>query len=185
MSKPVKELLRKELLRRLEGVTSLAIVGFTGLDAIATNRIRGRLRKKDIRITVVKNALARQVFKIMGLDTAIGLLDGPCAVAYGSDSVVTIVRELLDIGKGSPELVVKAAIFDGQPFGQGEVEALSRFPNRAEAISRLAACVLSPGARVAACVIGPGARVAALVKAIQERLEKAACPAGGEETQAA
>ena len=43
MSKPIKNLLRKEFIRRFEGITSLAVVGFTGLDAVSTNEIRGRL----------------------------------------------------------------------------------------------------------------------------------------------
>ena len=67
MSKPVKELVRKELMKRLDGVSSLAVIGFTGLDAVTTNTVRSRLVKKDIHVTVVKNALAKQAFKELGL----------------------------------------------------------------------------------------------------------------------
>ena len=95
MSKPIKQLIQKELTKRLEGVTSLAVVGFTGIGAIATRNIRGKLRAKDIRLMVVKNAIARQAFKGMGLAGAETMLDGPCALAYGADGAVTIVRELL------------------------------------------------------------------------------------------
>ena len=52
MSKPVKELVKKELVRRFDGLDSLAIVGFTGIDAITTHEIRGRLRDKQIRLAV-------------------------------------------------------------------------------------------------------------------------------------
>ena len=48
MSKPVKELLRKELASRLEGVGSLAVVGFSGVDAVTTHAIRKRLLAKKI-----------------------------------------------------------------------------------------------------------------------------------------
>ncbi len=88
MSKPVKELVKKELISRLQGTTSLAVIGFTGLDAVTTNTVRSKLHQKDIRVTVVKNALAKQAFKELGLDIAGELLEGPCAIAYGSDSVV-------------------------------------------------------------------------------------------------
>lgn len=40
MSKPVKKLLRDELIRRFQGVTQLAVVGFSGVDANRANEIR-------------------------------------------------------------------------------------------------------------------------------------------------
>lgn len=169
MSKPVKELIRKELVRRFEGLSSLAVVDFRGLDAVTTNQLRARLREKDIRVTVVKNSLARQAFKQVGLDAAAGLLNGPSAIAYGSDSVVTVVRELLGLGAEAPNLTVKAALLEGEVFGPERIEELSRYPTREEALGKLVQSVLSAGSRLAGCVIGPGAKVASLLKAIEEK----------------
>ncbi len=184
MSKPVKEMIRKELTRRLEGVTSLAVIGFTGLDAITTNQIRHRLREKDIRVTVVKNSVARQAFREVGLDKAPEALDGPCAVAYGSDSVVTIVRELLAIHKESPALTVKAAVLEGEVFPEDRIEELSKYPNREEAIGRVVRCILSGGANLSAALIGPGGRLASILKTIEEKQgggeAPEAAPEGGE-----
>ena len=150
MSKPVKELVKKELVKRLGGVSSLAVVGFTGIDAVTTRIIRGKLREKDIRLSVVKNAVARQAFKSLGLDGAETMLDGPCALAYGGDSVVTIVRELLEIGKKeAPKLTVKAALLDGDIFGPERIDELSKYPTRPEAIGRVISSVLSPGSVLA------------------------------------
>ncbi len=168
MSRPVKQLIRKDLAARFEGLTSLAIVGFTGLDAVTTHQVRGRLREKDIRLTVVRNSLARQAFRDVGLDDAAGLLDGPCAVAYGGDSVVMVVRELLQIHKDAPSLTVKAALMDGEVFGADRVEELSSYPTRDEAIGRVVQCVLSPGAKLLGCVMGPGAKLASILKSIEE-----------------
>jgi len=169
MSKPVKELVRKELTRRFQGLTSLAVVGFTGLDGNATNRIRGRLREKDIHITVVRNALAKQAFHEIGLDVAGQLLDGPCAIAYGSENVVAIVRELLEIHQEYPGLTVKAAVLEGEAFGAERVEALSKFPTLAEARAKIVSGLLAPGARLAACLLGPGGRIASILKAIADK----------------
>lgn len=181
MSKPVKELIRNELVKRFEGVTSLAVVGFTGLDAIATHSLRGRLHDKQIRLTVVKNSVARQAFKQLGLDAAGGLLDGPCAVAYGADSVVTIVRTLMDVAKetakGAASLTIKAALLDGQPFAADQIEALSKYPNRDEAIARVVSVVLSGGSKLAACLIGPGGAVASILKTVEEKAKEAAAAA--------
>lgn len=169
MSKPVKKLIRDELIKRFDGVTQLAVVGFTGVDANTTNVIRDRLAEKDIKVSVVKNSLARQAFRELGIQDAGELLDGPCAVAYGADSVVTIVRELLAIGKETPNLVVKAAFMEGDVFTTDKIDALSKYPTRDEAIGQVISCVLSAGANLAGCLIAPGGDIASILKGIEEK----------------
>ena len=169
MSKPVKTLIIDELTRRLDGVTSLAIVGLTGVDAITATAVRQRLGEKEIRLLVVKNALARKAFKAGGLDAACDLLDGPCALAYGGDNVVSVVRELLDIKKEQADaLVVKAAIMDGDTFGSDRIDELSKFPTREEAIGKIVSIALAPGAKAAACILAPGSKIASVLKTIEE-----------------
>jgi large subunit ribosomal protein L10 len=179
MSKPVKEMMRRALRGRFEGLQSLALVDLTGVDATATNAIRGRLRAKDIHVIVVKNSLARQAFREIGLAAAASLLDGPCAVAHGGDSVIEVVRELLDIHKETPALTVKAAVLEGEPFGPERVAELSSYPTRAEAIAKVLSCALAPGRKLAACLRGPGAALAGILKTIEEK------QGGGEQEQAA
>jgi large subunit ribosomal protein L10 len=171
MSKAVKELIQKELVQRFDGVESLAVIGFTGIDAITTHRIRSRLVAKDMRMTVVKNSVARQAFSAVGLESARELLDGPCAVVYGGESVVNVVRELLEIKKDAPALTVKAALLDGEPFGAERIKELSEFPTRDEALSKAVQVVLSPGAKLVGCIVGPGSKIASLLKALQEKKE--------------
>jgi len=178
MSKPVKKLIRDELIKRFDGVTQLAVVGFSGVDANTTNAIRTRLAEKDIRVSVVKNALARQAFRQLGIQEVGELLDGPCAVAYGADSVVTVVRELLDIFKEAPNLTVKAAFMEGDLFTQDKIDALSKYPTRGEAVGQIISCVLSAGANLAGCLIGPGGQIASILKSIEEKAS------GGEEGEA-
>lgn len=182
MSKPVKELIIKELIRRLAGVNSLAIIGFTGLDSNTTNSLRSRLAKKEIHVSVVKNALAKQAFKEMGLQTASDLLEGPCAVAYGSDSVVSVVRELMEIGKEAKALKIKGAVMEGALFTSEQIDALSKYPTRDEAIANMVACVLAPGRKLAAAVLAPGSKLASILKTIEE---KAPEPAAAAEAPAA
>ena len=169
MSKPVKKLIRDELTRRFAGVTQLAVVGLTGVDANTNNAIRARLHEKDIRMTVVKNSLARQAFRELGVPQAGELLDGPSAVAYGADSVVTVVRELLEIRREAPNLTVKAAFLEGEVFGADRIEALSKYPTQDEAVAQAVQCVLSPGANLSGCLLGPAGQIASILQAIEDK----------------
>lgn len=179
MSKPVKEMVVRELTQRFEGLHSLAVVDVTGVDAVDTRRIRGRLRDKDIRLMVVKNSLARQAFRNAGLDQAAPLFEGPCAVAYGGDSVVTVVRELADIRKETPAVGLKAAVMEGDVFGPDRVEELSQFPTREEAVAKVVSAALSGGGNLAAAMRGPSAALAGILKKIEQN------QGGPETTQAA
>lgn len=190
MSKPIKELVRKEVTRRFEGVTSMAVVDVTGIDAVSMNQLRGTLAGKSIALMVVKNAIARQAFKGAGLTTAATLLEGPCALAYATDdgktSVVSVVRELLEVAKTLKALKVKAAVLDGDGFGTPEaVEALSKFPTREEALGKVVSAALGAGGKLVAAILAGGSKIAGILKTIEEKAAKEPAPAEAAPAEAA
>ena len=63
MSKPVKEMIVAEYTKRFEDVDSAVLIEIRGLDANDNNRLRGELAKNSIRITILKNSLARKAFE--------------------------------------------------------------------------------------------------------------------------
>ncbi len=116
MSKPIKEMILAEYLQRFKGVENALLIDIRGIDANDNNTLRLDLGKKDIRITVVKNTLARKAFAGTSLELFCSVLDGPSALAWGAESVVDVARELTDWAKKIAELDLKAAILDGQLF---------------------------------------------------------------------
>ncbi len=171
MSKPVKTLLRKDLIGRLEGVESLAVLSLTGVDGTDTNRLRRQLRAGGVSISVVKNSVAKYALEQVGLASAGGLLDGPCALAWGGEGVVTVVRTLLEEAKEIPAISVKGALLEGEIFGADRIEELSRYPTREEAIATVVMLAKSAGSRLAGCLIGPGGRLAGAIKSIEKQDE--------------
>src|SRR5439155_10594739 len=91
MSKKVKNLITQETADRLKDIDAVAVISPRGINAIKNNQIRRKLREKGLRMTVVKNTLAKRAIgadsKLKGFDT---LLDGPSAVIYGKASIATI-----------------------------------------------------------------------------------------------
>ena len=60
MSKPVKSLIEKELSTRFKDVDSVAVINPRGINAIKNNQIRRRLHEKGLKMTVVRNELAKR-----------------------------------------------------------------------------------------------------------------------------
>ena len=61
MSKQIKQMEMDALGKVFEGVRDLVALSISGLDSRADNQLRLNLRKKNIRLHVVKNSLARRV----------------------------------------------------------------------------------------------------------------------------
>ena len=174
MSKPIKDLLVKAYRDRFGDLEGAVLIDIRGVAANDNNALRAALSQKAIRVAVVKNSLAKVAFADTALANISPLLEGPIAMVYGGASAVEVARELIAAVKGIPNVDFKGAIMEGQVFGPDEVEKLSKYPTRAEAVAQAVQIVLSPGQNLVGAVLGPGRNVAALVKAIQEKLEDGA-----------
>lgn len=175
MSKPVKQLIMQDYQTRLAGTSDAMVISIRGMNAIDTNKVRHTLRKKNIKVQVVRNALAKRVIGEGGggLAALAEVLEGPSALAWGGNSVVEVAREIVALIATFPLLELKGAVLDGQLFkGKAGVTELSKFPTREEAIGQVVSLVVGPGRKLVAQVKGPGSNVAGIIKAIETKLEK-------------
>ena len=176
MSKKVKSLIEKETADRLKGIDAVAVINPRGINAIKNNQIRRKLRDKGLRMTVVKNTLAKRAVgadgasKLKGFDQ---LLDGPSAVIYGEASVSTIARLLMDEKKADDKIELRGIFFDGEIYaGEKGVEQVSKLPTREEAIGQIVALILAPGQKLGGILKGQAGKVASLIKAIEEKAKE-------------
>ena len=67
MSKQIKQLEMDALKKTFEGVRDMVAFSISKLDCHLNDQIRAGLRKKNIRLQMVKNSLARRVFGDLGI----------------------------------------------------------------------------------------------------------------------
>ena len=186
MSKQVKDLITRDLSGRLKDLDGVAVINPRGIDANKNHGIRRRLREKGLRMTVVRNTLARRAVeggKLQGFDK---LLDGPSAVIYGAASISAIARQLLDEKKKDEKLELRGVFFDGETYpGDAGVETVSKLPTREEAVGQLVAAILGPGRKLAAALKGPGGTLGAMLKTIEEKAKERGDTAAPAEVPAA
>lgn len=168
MSKTVKDLISKEYAAKFDGIDSACVVNVVGLDAISTNRLRGDLREKSIKIQVIKNRLARRALTDSPLGPLAASLDGPCALVTGGESVIDVAKLLVDLKKTYPKIELKQAMLEGDP-DLVEVEQVAKMKNRIETLGEVAMLIASPGGNLAGAINGPGGRLAGCVKAIADK----------------
>jgi large subunit ribosomal protein L10 len=167
MSKRVKDLITREYQADFDGIESACVINLVGLDAVSTNRLRGELRSKNIRLQVVKNRLARRAFTDGPLAPLGRGLNGPCALVTG-ESIIDVAKTLVDLRKTYPAIELKLGMLEGDPELL-EVERLAKMKSLADLQSELAMLIASPGRRLAGCVAGPGGRIAGCLKAMADK----------------
>ncbi len=176
MSKYVKELIQSELEKSLVAgdVKEFVVLSVRGIAGVDNNVMRGELKEKGVRMMVVKNALFRRALRNQDLEGACSLFSGPCAVAYGGDSIVDAAKELVGWGNKLKSLEIKGAYLDGTVLDEKGALQLSKMPTRKELQAQIASVIMSPAAKIAGAVAGPGSLAAGCVKSVIEKAEKEA-----------
>jgi len=176
MSKYVKGLLQSEFEQRIanENITNFMVVSIKGVKGVDNNQLRGELGQQQIKIRVVKNSLFRKALENHDLGAGAELLNGPCAIAYGGDSIVDVAKALADWGKKIKLLEIKGALVDGHAMGADKAKDLSKMPNRVELLGQISMLAQSPGRKVAGAIAGPGGIIAGCIKAIADKESEAA-----------
>jgi ribosomal protein L10 len=179
MSKHVKDLVTKDIARRLDGVSDALLVNVVGLDSNKTVVLRRQLRQKNIRLLMVKNSLAKRATEGTPLAAAFQGAEGTLAMVWGAEDFIALAKEItrLDASKEFPEFKTRGGVLDGECLTPERVKQISKWPSRQEQLSLLLGQILSPGANLVAALLGPGSSLASQIKEKSEGAEpEAATP---------
>ena len=173
MSKYVKDLMTRDLARRLEGVEDCVLANVIGLDANTTTALRRRLREKNIGLMVIKNSLARRATEGTSIAAAFEGLEGTAAVMWGAEDFISLVKEAINLEKDDEfeQFKARGGAMDGEQLSAEKVHEISRWPNRAEQLSMLVGQILGPGGQLSAQLKGPGGKLASQIEQIVEKGE--------------
>lgn len=180
MSKFVKEMIASDLQKRLEGCRDILVVNASLLDAVTNNTLRLKLRAKSITMLSVKNTLARNALKELGLVTLDPFLKGPSSLVWGGPDIVELSKEISKWVRDLKKMEIKGGIVDGAAVSASEVDSISKGPSREQLIGKIVTLALSPGAQICGALLGPGGRLAGQIKSIADKE-----PEGAAEPEAA
>jgi len=170
MSKFVKQLVTKDIAKRLDGVQYVMLVGLTGINANKTVNLRATLADKGINLLVVKNSMARRATENTVLAAAFQGIDGPCAVCWGATDIVSLAKELVKLTKDRTlqGFEIRGALLDEEFLGTAQAMEISKWPTREEQIALLLGQILGVGAKLSGQFISFGGKLASQIEKIAE-----------------
>ena len=133
MNRAEKETFVNSLDESVGQAQALALISFTGLDVEKMTAFRLDLRKRNVKVTVVKNSLAERVFSSSKYPGLADALQGPMLLAYSSEDPVVAAKAIYDwIGKEGFGLKIKAGAAMGKVISNDQMKVLSSLPGRNE-----------------------------------------------------
>jgi len=174
MAKELKIIIAKQIEKTVGNLDGCVLIDYRGLTSAQTQDLRASLRRSSVLMNVVPNRLARRVFTEHGAPPEFqSLLQGPTAVLFGNDGVLTTSKSIVQWRKKNKDLApIKGGLFQGKTLSPAEVERLSALPDANQLRERVLALFLSPLSHLATVTQALLSHFASSCKAHRERLEK-------------
>ena len=171
MSKKVKNIIAEDLKKRLDGVENALLVNMIGLEVNTSNRLRGELAAKGIKVMVVKNSLARRATSETPLCKMFEGLEGSSAICWGASDIVSLAKEIVRVSKDKAyaKFEIRGGVMDGEAFKAAQVVDISKWPSREEQISILLGQIVGVGSKLSSQLLSQGANLASQIKQLYDK----------------
>ncbi len=144
-----KQSIIDEIATKIKESSSVVVFEYQGLTVTETNELRRKLRETNSEFKVYKNTLATRALDSLKID--LGVLEGPKAMAFGTDTVAPI-KALNDFAKNHPALEMKIGIVDGEVADINTLKKLASIPSRETLLTMFAAGLMSSVRDFAICL---------------------------------
>ena len=135
-----KQAVIDEIAEKVKSAATVVFFEYRGLSVSEMTELRRGLRETGSDVKVYKNTLAKRALDSMNYDMN-GELNGPKAMAYGSDAIAPI-KTLANFAKNHPALEIKIGIVDGEIADQAMLGKLAATPSREQLLTMFAAGML-------------------------------------------
>jgi large subunit ribosomal protein L10 len=159
---------KAESIEALKGVFAssgaVVVTHYLGLTVAEMTDLRGRLRKENAQIKVVKNRLAQKALNGSAGDAGAALFKGPVAIAFASDPV-SAAKVVTQYAKDNEKFSVVGGLMGDTVLDQGGIKALASLPSLDQIRAQIVGLLQAPATKVAGVLQAPAGQLARVFSA--------------------
>ena len=132
-----KKKIAEDLHTRFAKSEVVIVTDYKGLNVMALNDLRRKLREVNVEFQVVKNSLLVRASEDTGVAAIKDHFKGPSAVALSYTDPVAPAKVLTDFAKENKNLEIKIGVMGGKVLDVNRIKALSDLPPREVLLGQL------------------------------------------------
>ena len=161
-----------EIAENLKKSNAVYVTNYSGMSVADANKLRGAFRKGNVFFKVYKNKLMKLAMEeVGGYDSVIPALTEQNAFAFAEEELSAPAKVLKDFLKDNKHPEFKAAIVDGDFYGEDKLEALASMKTKNEIIGDILGLLAAPMSNVLGAINAQGSNLVGAVKTIAEKGE--------------
>jgi large subunit ribosomal protein L10 len=130
LKKDKKKLIAENLKQRFSKSKVVIVTDYKGLDVMAINALRRKLREADVDYQVAKNTLLIRASEGTDVDGIKAYFVGPSAIAISYDDPVSPAKVLTEFAKENQNLEIKAGVMGAKVLDIDAIKSLASLPSR-------------------------------------------------------
>lgn len=162
-----------EIAEQLNSSKAVYITKYTGMSVDDMGELRGEFRNGNVRFKVYKNTLMKRAMDtIGGYEELYPHLEDQNGFAFVEEELAAPAKVLKNYIKEHNKPEFKAALIDGDYYGQDQLDSLAAMKSKNEVIGDILGLLMAPVSNVVSGLQAQGGNIAGAVKTIAEKGEE-------------
>ncbi|NBC26183.1 MAG: 50S ribosomal protein L10 [Bacteroidetes bacterium] len=168
-----KKAIVEKITDELERSDAVYITNYKGMSVGDMADLRTEFRKGNVRYKVYKNTMVKRAMEaIGGYDELYPYLNEQNGFAFVEEEFAAPAKALKQYIKDHEKPEFKAALIDGDFYGEEQLDTLAAMKSKNEVIGDIVGLLLSPVSNIVSGLQAQGETIAGAVKTIAEKGEK-------------
>ena len=161
-----------EITANLKNANAVYIANYSGMSVDEANQLRGAFRKGNVTYKVYKNKLMKLAMEeVGGYDDILPVLTQQNGFAFVEEELSAPAKVLKDFIKDNNKPEFRAALIDGEYFGEDKLDTLAAMKSKNEIIGDVLGLLMAPITNVVSALNAQGSNIVGAVKTIAEKGE--------------
>ena len=163
----------EQITEDLESSGAVYITNYSGMSVTEVNNMRGEFFEGDIKYKVYKNTLVKRAMdEVGGYEDLYPHLVDQNGFAFVEEELAAPAKVIKKLFEETEKPKFKAAIIDGDYYGEDELETLAAMKSKTEVIGDIVGLLLGPVSNVVGALQAPGRNIAGALETIAEKGEE-------------